>query len=164
MELPIADKIGWKVEYHFWKVLIYIYIFRGYKSLLTSSLWLNVLLNRHLLFTFKSFMSVSDSITCMENLIQSFIFLYGQFLGFKCITSDASHNLEPYKHLISRVVEDIIWLYESTETKELMRQKETFCSNLKRTNFYCFITDKYSKSKIFCFALIFYLQWNLLFA
>ena len=83
---------------------------------------------------------------------------------FKCITSDASHNLEPYKHLISRAVEDIIWVIRKHWNKELMRQKKTFCSNLKRTNFYCFITDKYSKSKIFCFALIFYLQWNLLFA
>ena len=84
--------------------------FREYKSLLTSWIWLNVLLIRHLLFTFKSFMSVSDSIVCMENLIQSFIFLYGQFLGFKCIASDVFRNLEPYKHLFNRAVEDMIWV------------------------------------------------------
>ena len=55
-------------------------------------------------------MSVSDSIVCMENLIQSFIFLYGQFLGFKCIASDVFRNLEPYKHLFNRAVEDMIWV------------------------------------------------------
>ena len=85
-------------------------IFRGYKSLLTSWIWLTMLLFRHLLFIFKPFMNFSDSIIYKENMIQNFIFLYRQFLGFKCITEDVSHNLEPYKYLFSRAAEHMIWV------------------------------------------------------